>query len=107
MAQALHFLHTRPLKIVHFDLKSGNVLLSRGGHAQLADVGAHPSWPRDGLAWSVASCSPLWMVSWECWCSGALHPIQMNGSHMPSAVLVLITWHLAVCCAAVSSQAIT
>ena len=40
VAQALHYLHTLPQKIVHFDLKSGNVLLQRGGHAKLADVGA-------------------------------------------------------------------
>ena len=39
IAQGLHFLHSR--RIVHMDLKSANILLSRegGDHAKIADVG--------------------------------------------------------------------
>ena len=36
-ARGLHFLHSR--KIVHFDLKSANILLSRDFTAKIADVG--------------------------------------------------------------------
>jgi serine/threonine protein kinase len=37
VARGLHFLHTK--KIVHFDLKSANILLARDFTAKLADVG--------------------------------------------------------------------
>lgn len=37
IARGLHFLHSK--KIVHFDLKSANVLLSRDCTAKIADVG--------------------------------------------------------------------
>ena len=37
IARGLHFLHSK--KIVHFDLKSANVLLSRDFTAKIADVG--------------------------------------------------------------------
>ena len=37
IARGLHFLHSR--KIVHFDLKSANILLSRDFTAKIADVG--------------------------------------------------------------------
>eukprot|EP00884_Botryococcus_braunii_P016058 jgi/Botrbrau1/3135/Bobra.0070s0107.2 len=37
IARGLHFLHSR--KIVHFDLKSANILLARDWTAKLADVG--------------------------------------------------------------------
>ena len=37
VARGLHFLHSR--KIVHFDLKSANILLARDNTAKLADVG--------------------------------------------------------------------
>eukprot|EP00891_Asterochloris_glomerata_P008483 jgi/Astpho2/8483/Aster-05527 len=37
IAKGLHFLHSR--KIVHFDMKSANVLLARGYTAKIADVG--------------------------------------------------------------------
>lgn len=35
--RGLHFLHTK--RIVHLDLKSPNILLTRHGQAKLADVG--------------------------------------------------------------------
>lgn len=35
--QGLHFLHSK--RIVHLDLKSPNILLTRHGQAKLADVG--------------------------------------------------------------------
>ncbi|KAL0034790.1 hypothetical protein WJX77_007383 [Trebouxia sp. C0004] len=37
VARGLHFLHSR--KIVHFDLKSANILLARDNTAKIADVG--------------------------------------------------------------------
>jgi len=37
IAQGLHYLHSR--RVVHFDLKSANILLSRSGTAKLADIG--------------------------------------------------------------------
>ena len=36
-ARGLHFLHSN--KIVHFDLKSANILLARDNTAKIADVG--------------------------------------------------------------------
>ena len=37
VARGLHFLHSK--KIVHFDLKSANILLARDFTAKIADVG--------------------------------------------------------------------
>ena len=37
VANGLHYLHTK--RVVHFDLKSANILLSRAGTAKLADIG--------------------------------------------------------------------
>ena len=37
MLRGLHFLHAK--RIVHMDLKSPNILLTRHGQAKLADVG--------------------------------------------------------------------
>ena len=37
VAKGLHYLHTK--RVVHFDLKSANILLSRAGTAKLADIG--------------------------------------------------------------------
>ena len=37
VATGLHYLHSR--RVVHFDLKSANILLSRSGTAKLADIG--------------------------------------------------------------------
>ena len=37
VARGLHFLHSR--SVVHFDLKSHNILLSREGTAKITDVG--------------------------------------------------------------------
>lgn len=37
VARGLHYLHSR--RVVHFDLKSANILLSRAGTAKLADIG--------------------------------------------------------------------
>jgi serine/threonine protein kinase len=37
VARGLHFLHSK--RIVHFDLKSQNILLARDGSAKIADVG--------------------------------------------------------------------
>ena len=39
IARGLHFLHTRARPIVHFDLKSHNILLAADGSAKIADVG--------------------------------------------------------------------
>ena len=37
VANGLHYLHTK--RVVHFDLKSANILLSKAGTAKLADIG--------------------------------------------------------------------
>lgn len=37
VARGLHYLHSK--RVVHFDLKSANILLSRAGTAKLADIG--------------------------------------------------------------------
>jgi hypothetical protein len=37
VASGLHYLHTK--RVVHFDLKSANILLSKAGTAKLADIG--------------------------------------------------------------------
>ncbi|KAK9806572.1 hypothetical protein WJX73_003484 [Symbiochloris irregularis] len=39
IARGLHFLHSRTRPIVHFDLKSHNILLASDGTAKIADVG--------------------------------------------------------------------
>lgn len=70
VARGLHFLHSN--KIVHFDLKSANILLARDNTAKIADVGLAKIMHRQFLtslynvgtfAWSapeVGSCPEFW-----------------------------------------------
>ena len=39
LCKALAYLHTRRTKVVHFDLKAANILVTADGRAKLADVG--------------------------------------------------------------------
>lgn len=73
IAQGLHFLHSR--RIVHLDLKSPNVLLSREGgeHAKIADV---------GLARSLNS---------QCTLNPQPRPTQKSGSHA-SVLIMTACW---------------
>lgn len=65
VARGLHFLHSN--KIVHFDLKSANILLARDNTAKIADVGLAKIMHRQFLsslynvgtfAWSAPEVSP-------------------------------------------------
>ncbi|KAK9834180.1 hypothetical protein WJX81_006227 [Elliptochloris bilobata] len=50
VARGLHYLHSRSPKVVHFDLKSPNILLARDYTAKLADVGLAKLMMRDCLS---------------------------------------------------------
>ncbi|MBI3858499.1 MAG: protein kinase, partial [Planctomycetes bacterium] len=39
VARAVHYAHTRPLPVIHCDLKPGNILIDREGHAHVVDFG--------------------------------------------------------------------
>ena len=65
VARGLHFLHSN--KIVHFDLKSANILLARDNTAKIADVGLAKIMHRQFLtslynvgtfAWSAPEVGP-------------------------------------------------
>ncbi|KAK9831443.1 hypothetical protein WJX81_005925 [Elliptochloris bilobata] len=50
IARGLHYLHSRNPKVVHFDVKSPNILLARDYTAKLADVGLAKLMMRDCLS---------------------------------------------------------
>ena len=54
VAQALHYLHSRKEPIVHRDLASKNVLLTKSKHAKIADLGLAKAFPRGANMYATA-----------------------------------------------------
>lgn len=69
IARGLHFLHSK--KIVHFDLKSANVLLSRDCTAKIADVGLAKIMQQQFL-------STLYCVGTFAWAAPEVSPPQLE-----------------------------
>ena len=89
VASALLYLHTRPQKIVHYDLKAANVLLTRDGRAKLADVGER-TWSCKGICFhdlpqkqdkqeSQTACSPDSHQGSSSACTRLGPPYQVSG----------------------------
>ena len=100
IARGLHFLHSR--KIVHFDLKSANILLSRDFTAKIADVGLAKIMEQQFLstlycvgtfAWaapevSICSCQVIPNLLWKLLC-GANHQLTYAVDVIKSLIATL------------------
>lgn len=60
VAEALHYLHSRKEPIVHRDLASKNVLLTKSMHAKLADLGLAKAFPHGAMYATAVPGTPVY-----------------------------------------------
>jgi len=60
VAEALHYLHSRKEPIVHRDLASKNVLLTKSMHAKIADLGLAKAFPHGAMYATAVPGTPVY-----------------------------------------------
>jgi len=60
VAEALHYLHSRKEPIVHRDLASKNVLLTKSMHAKIADLGLAKAFPHGAMFATAMPGTPVY-----------------------------------------------
>ena len=60
VAEALHYLHSRKEPIVHRDLASKNVLLTKSMHAKIADLGLAKAFPHGAMYATAMPGTPVY-----------------------------------------------
>jgi serine/threonine protein kinase len=74
VARAVHYAHTRPAPIIHCDLKPGNILVDREGHAHVVDFGIARGIQAERVEEAEICGTPSYMAPEQC--AGESHKID-------------------------------
>lgn len=102
VAEALHYLHSLKDPIVHRDLASKNVLLTKSLHAKIADLGLAKAFPRGAMYATVMPGTPVYAapetypkkLGGQSWADKARYTEKVDIFSFGAMLLEIIIGHL-------------